>query len=65
MILLINKNVDWESICQKNQAQLNKYNIHENVKIVKNYCKSGDKVILNNKAAYKYESPYNGPFEIP
>ena len=26
--------------------------------------KVGDKVILNNSAAYKYETPYNGPFVI-
>ena len=57
--------MDWESIRQRKQAQLNKYNIHENVKIVKNYYKAGDKAILNNKAAYKEDFPYNYSFEIP
>ena len=57
--------MDWESILQRKQAQLNKYNIHENVKIVKNYYKAGDKAILNNKAAYKEDFPYNYSFEIP
>ena len=53
IILLIKHKVDWELICQKNQTQINTYNIHKNLKRV------GDKLMLNNKTEYKYETPYN------
>ena len=33
---------------------VNKYNIRENSKIVDHKYKVGDKVVLNNHAAYKY-----------
>ena len=35
----------------KNQAQINKYNIHINIKIVEYKLKLDDKVIFNNKSA--------------
>ena len=49
-------------INQKNQAQNNKYNIHENLKIVDHDYEVEDKVVLINNTEYKYEMPYNGPF---
>ena len=46
---------------QKKQTQTNEDNIHKNIKRVDHDCKFGDKAILTNNAAYKYETPYNGP----
>ena len=50
-ILLINHKVDWELICQKNQTQINKDNICENIKRVDHDYKVVDKVMLNNHSA--------------
>ena len=41
--------------------QINKYIIHENRERVDYEYKVGDKLIVNNEAAYKYDTPYNGP----
>ena len=43
---------------------MDKYNILKNGNRVDYQYKVGDKVILNNKSAYKYKTPYNGPFCI-
>ena len=56
--------VDWELIRQQNQTQINKDNIGKNRKRVDHDYKVGYKVILNNHYAYKYETPYKGPFLI-
>ena len=64
MILLVKYTVDWELIFQKNQTQINKDNIRKNRKRVDHNYKVGDKVMLDNHATYKYETPYNGPFLI-
>ena len=44
--------------------QINKDNIRKNNKRVDHYYKVGDKAMLTNNAAYKYETPYKGPFVI-
>ena len=44
--------------------QINKDNINRNNKGVDHDYKARDKVMLGNHAAYKYETPYNGPFVI-
>ena len=49
MILLIKHMVDWELICQKNQEQINKYNIQKNSKIVDYDYEVRYQVIMNNK----------------
>ena len=64
MILPIEHTVDWELTCQRNQTQINKYNIHENRNQVDQDYNVGDKAMLNNHAAYKYETSYKGPFVI-
>ena len=64
MILPIQYKVDWELIRQQKYMQSNRYHIRENSKIVDHYYKVGDKVMLNNNDAYKYETPYKGPFMI-
>ena len=43
---------------------MNKDNIHKNNKIVYYDYKVGDKVMIYNHAAYKYETPYKGPCVI-
>ena len=43
---------------------MNKENICENNKRVDHYYKVGDKVMLNNHAAYKNKTPYKGNFMI-
>ena len=55
---------DWELISHKNQAQINKDNICENNKRVDYNYRVGDKVMINNHAAYKYEMSQKGPFVI-
>ena len=40
------------------KAQVNKNEIHKNIIIVDYKYKVDDRVILNNKAAYKCETPY-------
>ena len=64
MIILIKHKVDWELIRQQKHTQINKYNIRENNKRIYHDYKVGDKFMLNNNAAYKYETPYKGPFVI-
>ena len=53
-----------ELIRQQNQAQINKDNIRENRHIVDYDFKVRDDVMLTNQTAYKYETPYKGPFLI-
>ena len=62
IILPIKHTVDWEFIRQRNQTQINKDNIHENKNRFDFGYKVGDKVMINNHAEYKYETPYKGPF---
>ena len=64
MIILIKNKMDWELIRQQNQAQNNKDNIRENIKIDEHDCKVVDKAMLTNNTAYKYETPYDGQFVI-
>ena len=42
--------------------QINKYNIRENRNQVDNDYKVRDKDMLNNHAAFRYGTPYKGPF---
>ena len=43
---------------------MNKYNTHKNKEILEYNYNVGEKVMRNNKSAYKYETPYNGSFDI-
>ena len=56
--------MDQESILQRKQTKINKYNIPQNSKRVDQNYKVGDKVMLTNNDAFKYETPYNTPFVI-
>ena len=51
MILPIKHKVDRELIRQRNQTQMNKYIIRENIRWVDHDYKVGDKVMLNNHSA--------------
>ena len=62
MILPIKHRVDWELIRQQKQMQSNRDNARENRHRVEYDYKVGDNVMLTNHTAYKYETPYKGPF---
>ena len=64
MIIPIKHKADWELLRQQNQTQMNKDNKRKNNKRFHHDYKIGDKFMLTNNAAYKYETPYNGPFVI-
>ena len=55
MVLPIKHNMDWELYVSKSRYNLIKI-ISANIKIVHNNYKERDKTILNNSAAYKYET---------
>ena len=64
MIILIKHRVDWELIRQQKQTQINRDNTRDNKYRVDYDYKVGDKVMLTKHTAYKYETPYKGPFVI-
>ena len=64
MILPIKHNIDWKSIRHQNQTQINKDNILENDSRFDHAYKVGDKFMIDIHSAYKYETPYEGPFMI-
>ena len=64
MILPIKHKLDLELIRQWMKTQINKYNIRKNIKWVDHVYSVGDKFMLNNRVAYKYEIMYKVPFGI-
>ena len=64
MILPIKHTVDWELIRQKNQTQINKYNIRNNRNQVDHDYIVRDKGMPSNHTSYKYKTPHKGPFVI-
>ena len=63
-ILPVEHTVYWSLIFQRNKAQINKYNIRKNSKILYHKYKVVDKVIINNNAAFQNETTYKGTFGI-
>ena len=63
MILPINHVADWRYICQCKQTQINKYSIRENTTRIDYDYRVGDQVIMDKKFAFKYETPFKGPYE--
>ena len=57
MIIPIKHRVHWELIRQKKQTQINRDNASKNIHRVDYDYKVGDKVILTDHTAYKYETP--------
>ena len=64
IILLVKHTLDWELKFQRNQVQINKYDIRKNSKIVDHDYKVRDKFMPNNNASFKYDIPYKGLFDI-
>ena len=64
MILVIKYMVDQELILQQKQTEINKDNIRENRHRVDHNYKVGDNFMINKYTAYKYQTPYTGPFVI-
>ena len=62
--LQINHVADWRYIHQRKQVKIEKYAIHKNSTKIENDYKFGDQIMLRNKAAYKYKTPFRGPCEI-
>ena len=64
MILLIKHKVGWELIRQQKLKRINKYDICKNNNKFDHNYKVVDKFMVDNNAAYKYETSYKGPFVI-
>ena len=56
--------VDWELIRQKNKTKTNKDNTCKNKHRIEYDYKVRDDVMLTKYTAYKYETPYKGPFAM-
>ena len=64
MIFNIQHVANWENIGQNKQSLINKNNKAENAKRVAHLYKKGDLVLLWKGTENKYETPYQGPFDI-
>ena len=64
IILLIKERVDWELIRQRKHMKINRDKTWDNKHRFEYEYKVGDDTILTNHTAYKYETPYKGPFVI-
>ena len=64
MILPINHAADLGYICQRKQAQIDKYAIHENTTIIDHYYIVRDKVTTKTKSEYNHKNLFKGLYEI-
>ena len=64
MIFNIKHTANWEYIRQRKQDLINKNNKRENAGRIEHEYKVGEQVLLKRGNENKYESPYQGPFEI-
>ena len=64
MILNMQYLADWTAIKARKQQLICKNNIIENSKRIPYQYKVGDKVMLENHHANKYEQPYKGPYLV-
>ena len=64
MILNMQHLADWTAIKAHKQQLICKNNIIENKKHIQHQYKVGDKVMLENHHANKYEQPYKGPYLV-
>ena len=64
MILNMQYLADWTAIKAHKQQLIRKNNIIENAKRIPHQYKVGDKVMLENHRANKYEQPYKGPYLV-
>ena len=63
-MLHINHVVDWRYICQRKKTQINKDVTRENTTRIDHDYRVGDKVMTNNRSAYKCKTPLRNPYEI-
>jgi transposase InsO family protein len=64
MIFNIFHTANWEYIKQRKQKIINLNNMRENSKRIPHVYQKGDQVLLRRGTENKYESPYQGPFNI-
>ena len=64
MILNIKHEADWNAILQWKQAVIDKNNNKENASQIPYSYAIGDKVLLQVHNANKYESPWEGPYDV-
>ena len=64
MILPINHIASWRYIRQRKQTQIEKDVICENSTRIDHDYRFGDKVLVRRNQAYKYETPFQGPYGI-
>ena len=64
MIFNIFHTANWEYIKQRKQQIINLNNKRENSKRIPHVYQIGDLVLLRRGTENKYESPYQGPFNI-
>ena len=62
MIIPIKHRVGWELISQQKQTQIDRDNARDNKHRVYYDYKVRDKFMITYHTAYKYETPYKGPF---
>ena len=55
---------NWDYIIQRKQTLINKNNEKENYKRTPHEYSVGDKVLLKKGTKNKYETPYEGPYNI-
>ena len=64
MILPINHIANRRKLRQQKQTQIEKYAIHENSTRLNHNYTIGDKVLVRINQAYKYETLFQGTYEI-
>ena len=64
MIPPINHTENWRYIRHRIQTHIKKDIIRENSTIIDYDCNIGDKVLVRRNQAYKYETLFQGPYEI-
>ena len=64
MMLNIFHTANWEYIKQRKKKIINLKNMKENSKCIPHVYQIGDQVLLKRGTENKYESPYQGPFNI-
>ena len=64
IILPINHVSDWRCVRQHKHVQIEKDAIRNNSTRIDHNYRVGDQFMLRNKAAYNYETPFIGTYEI-
>ena len=64
MILNIKHETNWEYIRKRKQKLIEKRNQAENAKRAPHTYRIGDQVLIRRGTENKYETPYQGPYQI-